>query len=63
MGQQVACTLRFQKKTLEGTAWLEHKDLLFRGPEQRLSIPLKEITSATAHTAPIWNGSATCRAG
>jgi hypothetical protein len=48
MGQQAACTLRFQKKTLQGTAWLEHKDLLFRGPE-RLSIPLEEITSATAH--------------
>jgi hypothetical protein len=47
MGQQATCTLKFAGKTLEGTAWLEHKDLVFRGPE-RLAIPLKDITSATA---------------
>jgi hypothetical protein len=47
MGQQAACILRFQKKTLWGTAWLEHKELLFRGSE-RLSIPLDDITSAIA---------------
>lgn len=48
MGQQAACTLRLGKKTLQGTAWLEHKDLVFRGPE-RLSIPLNEISTAIAH--------------
>ena len=32
---------------MSGTAWLEHKDLVFRGAE-RLAIPLKDITSATA---------------
>lgn len=47
MGQQATCTLKFAGKTLEGTAWLEHKDLVFRGPE-RLVIPLRDITSATA---------------
>lgn len=47
MGQQAACTLKFAGKTVSGTAWLEHKDLVFRGAE-RLAIPLKEITSATA---------------
>src|SRR5688572_26050311 len=48
MGQQAACTLRFNRKTFEGTASLEHKELLFRGAE-RLSVPLSEITSAIAH--------------
>src|SRR5687768_169065 len=47
MGQQAACTLKFAGKTVSGTAWLEHKDLVFRGAE-RLAIPLKAITSATA---------------
>jgi hypothetical protein len=47
MGQQATCTLKFAGKTIEGTAWLEHKDLVFRGPE-RLAIPLKDITSAIA---------------
>ncbi len=47
MGQQATCTLKFAGKSIEGTAWLEHTDLVFRGPE-RLAIPLKDITSATA---------------
>ena len=48
MGQQASCILRFGRKTLEGRAWLEHKDLVFRGAE-RLVIPLRDITSAVAH--------------
>jgi hypothetical protein len=47
MGYDAACTLRFDGKTTRGTAWLEHKDLVFRGPT-RLAIPLGSITSATA---------------
>jgi hypothetical protein len=47
MGYEAACTLRFGGETVRGTAWLEHKDLVFRGPT-RLRIPLIRITSATA---------------
>ena len=47
MGYDASCTLTFEGKTTRGTAWLEHKDLVFRGPT-RLSIPLASITSATA---------------
>ena len=51
MGQQAKCFLKFDGRRVEGTAWLEHKDLVFRGIDKaraphRLSIPLKEITSA-----------------
>jgi hypothetical protein len=47
MGYDASCTLRFDGKTARGTAWLEHKDLVFRGPI-RLSIPLSQIASAAA---------------
>jgi hypothetical protein len=47
MGYDATCTLRFDGKTSRGTAWLEHKDLVFRGPV-RLAIPLATITAATA---------------
>jgi hypothetical protein len=47
MGHDAACTLTYSGKTTRGTAWLETKDLIFRGPE-RLAIPLAEITSATS---------------
>jgi hypothetical protein len=47
MGYDAACTLKYDGKTTKGTAWLETKDLIFRGPE-RLAIPLAEIASATA---------------
>jgi hypothetical protein len=47
MGQHAACTLRFRGHTQQGTAWLEAKELLFRGPE-RVAIPLKDITAATS---------------
>jgi hypothetical protein len=47
MGQQAACTLRFQGKTHEGTASLEPTELLFRGPV-RVAIPLGTVTEATA---------------
>lgn len=47
MGQQAACTLTFRGRPVAGTAWLESGELVFRGPE-RLAIPLKTITAATA---------------
>jgi hypothetical protein len=47
MGYDSSCTLRFDGKTSRGTAWLEHKELVFRGPV-RLAIPLATITAATA---------------
>ena len=39
MGHDASCTLTFDGRTSRGTAWLEHKDLVFRGPP-RLAIPL-----------------------
>lgn len=47
MGQQAACTLTLEGRTLQGTAALESTDLVFRGPV-RLVIPLKDMSSATA---------------
>jgi len=47
MGYDAACTLTANGKKTRGTAWLEHKELVFRGPT-RLAIPLVSITSATA---------------
>jgi hypothetical protein len=47
MGYDAACTLMAEGKKARGTAWLEHKDLVFRGP-MRLAIPLATITSAVA---------------
>jgi hypothetical protein len=47
MGYDSTCTLKFDGKTSRGTAWLEHKDLVFRGPV-RLAIPLATIRAATA---------------
>ena len=47
MGYDARCTLRFDGTSSRGTAWLEHKDLVFRGP-RRLSIPLASITETSA---------------
>ena len=47
MGYDARCTLRFDGTSSRGTAWLEHKDLVFRGT-RRLSIPLASITQASA---------------
>jgi hypothetical protein len=47
MGYDAACTLTYEGKATRGTAWLEHKELVFRGPN-RLAIPLASVTSATA---------------
>src|SRR5262245_61861646 len=47
MGYDAACTIRFEGQTARGTAWLEHKDLVFRGPF-RVAIPPSEISEARA---------------
>ena len=47
MGYDAACTLKVDGRTSRGTAWLEQKDLVFRGTE-RLVVPLKEVTEARA---------------
>jgi hypothetical protein len=47
MGYDASCTLTYEGKTTRGTAWLEHKEIVFRGPT-RLAIPLDSITSAKA---------------
>jgi hypothetical protein len=57
MGYDARCTLTYLGKTSRGTAWLEHKDLVFRGPT-RIAIPLSGISSATAR-----DGSLTVRFG
>jgi hypothetical protein len=46
VGYDEACTLRYEGKAIRGRAVLEQKDLLFRGP-LRLSIPIRDISSAT----------------
>jgi hypothetical protein len=47
VGYDASCTLRIEGAAHKGTAWLEHKDLIFRGPT-RLAIPLASISRATA---------------
>lgn len=47
MGYDATCTLTFDGRTSRGTAWLEHKELVFRGPH-RLVVPLQDITAARA---------------
>jgi hypothetical protein len=47
MGYEASCTLTYDGKRTRGTVWLEHKEIVFRGPT-RLAIPLESITSAKA---------------
>jgi hypothetical protein len=47
MGYDAICTLTFDGRTSRGTAWLEHRELVFRGPH-RLVVPLQDITEARA---------------
>ena len=53
MGYDATCTMTFDGKTSRGTAWLEHKDLVFRGPV-RLAIPLATIRAATARDGTLY---------
>jgi hypothetical protein len=53
MGYDATCTMTFDGKRSRGTAWLEHKDLVFRGPV-RLVIPLATIRAATARDGTLF---------
>jgi hypothetical protein len=44
MGQELECTLRYQRRKVAGKAYLETDHVLFRGTE-RLKIPLKDLTA------------------
>ena len=48
MGKELACTLRYEGKTVSGKALLESAEIIFRG-ETRLRIPLNTITSVDAN--------------
>jgi hypothetical protein len=47
MGYEADCTIRFEGQTARGTARLEHKDLVFRGPF-RLALSLSQVSEARA---------------
>lgn len=47
MGQELACTLRYRKRTLAGKAYLETAHILFRG-EERLKIAFEQLTGVHA---------------
>ena len=47
MGQELDCTVRHQKRTLTGKAYLETDYLLFRG-EERLKIPFQSLRAVKA---------------
>src|SRR5258708_39114283 len=48
MGQEVNCKLRVGKKVAEGRALLESLELIFRGPDLRLKIAFREMSSVEA---------------
>jgi hypothetical protein len=47
VGLEARCLIRIDGQTATGTARLEHKDLVFRGPI-RIAVPLARITRAAA---------------
>ena len=47
MGYDASCRLTFGDRTEHGTAYLEHNQIVFRGPN-RLVVPLKDVTDARA---------------
>jgi len=47
MGQELECSLQYRNRTLTGKAYLETDYLLFRG-EERLKVPLKDLTAVQA---------------
>ena len=51
MGYDAACTIRFEGQIARGTAVLEHKDLVFRGPF-RLAIPLSRSPTRAPRPIP-----------
>jgi hypothetical protein len=47
MGQEIECTMRYQRRKLAGKAYLETAFILFRGDE-RLKIPFRDLKSVSA---------------
>uniref|UniRef100_Q01NF2 DUF3052 domain-containing protein n=1 Tax=Solibacter usitatus (strain Ellin6076) TaxID=234267 RepID=Q01NF2_SOLUE len=47
MGQELACRMQYQRRSLAGKAYLETDHILFRGDE-RVKILLKDLQSVTA---------------
>ena len=43
MGREAVCTVRFGGKSAAGKALLETREVIFRGPELRLTIPFERI--------------------
>jgi len=63
MGYDATCTLTYDGKKTRGTAWLETKDLIFRGPEltgdplvQRLPAPDSEPETPLEHLSKCGSG-------
>jgi hypothetical protein len=52
LGSDASCTLTIDGKTLRGTAQLETRELVFRGP-LRLVIPLAAVSSAVAKSSTL----------
>ncbi|MBI3976233.1 MAG: DUF3052 family protein [Armatimonadetes bacterium] len=52
MGQEATCTLRFEGRTQQGRALLEHDALIFRG-STRLTIPFQEIRTVAARAGTL----------
>src|SRR3954466_4433857 len=48
MGNEAVCTVRYDGQASEGKALLETNEIIFRGGDFRLKIPLKEIASLDA---------------
>jgi hypothetical protein len=60
MGNEAICTVRYDGQASEGKALLETNEIVFRGGDFRLKIPLKEIASLSAEGGALsvgYNGS------
>jgi hypothetical protein len=48
MGAEAPCTARIGRRATDGRAWLETDELVFRGGELKLVVPLREVRTARA---------------
>ncbi len=48
MGQEIHCKVRVGKTTADGKALLESTEIIFRGPDLRLKIPFRQVSSIVA---------------
>lgn len=46
MGYDAACTLKYDGKSTNGTAWLEQKELVFRGMQSGQLVSSAEVEPA-----------------